>query len=107
MGDTMPAFGILVTMEARPGKEVAVEDFLVAAKALVDAEPGTLTWFAFRSGPTSFRIFDAFETQADREVHLQGKVREALEARADELFSEPPTITPVDVLAAKLPGDHR
>jgi hypothetical protein len=30
-------------------------------------------------------------------------VREAIVARGEELFSVPPTITPVDVLAAKLP----
>jgi hypothetical protein len=30
---------------------------------LVDAEPATLARFAFRTGPTSFRISDAFETR--------------------------------------------
>jgi hypothetical protein len=101
--NAMPAFGFLVTMEARPGKEADVAEFLVAAKALVDAEPGTLTWFAFQIGPSSFRIFDAFNTEDDRQVHLDGKVRQGLEERA-ELFSVPPAITPVDVLAAKLPA---
>jgi quinol monooxygenase YgiN len=80
-----------------------VARFLVEAKDLVDAEPGTLTWFAFRVGPTSFGIFDAFDTEDARQTHLDGKVREAIEQRAEELFSTPPTITPVDLLAAKLP----
>jgi quinol monooxygenase YgiN len=99
----MPAFGFLVELEARPGKEEDVAQFLIDAKALVDEEPGTLTWFSFRLGPTSFRIFDAFENEGDREAHLQGKVRDGLVARGAELFAVPPTITPVDVLAAKLP----
>lgn len=99
----MPAYGFFVEFEAQVGKEDDVATFLVDAKTLVDAEPGTLAWFAFRTGPTSFRIFDAFETEEDRATHLQGKVREAIVARGDELFSVPPTITPVDVLAAKLP----
>ncbi|GGK16932.1 hypothetical protein GCM10011583_56120 [Streptomyces camponoticapitis] len=98
----MPAYGFLVEFEANPGKEEEVAQFLIDAKALVDAEPGTLTWFSFRLGPRSFRIFDAFETEDDREVHLQGRVRQGIEANA-ELFSVPPSITPVDVLAAKLP----
>ena len=98
----MPAFGFFVTLEARPGTERHVAEFLAVAKALVDAEPGTLTWFAFQIGPSSFRIFDAFDTEDDRQVHLAGKVRQGLEERA-ELFSVPPAITPVDVLAAKLP----
>lgn len=99
----MPAYGFLVEFEARPGKEEEVARFLVDAKALVDAEPGTLAWFSFRLGPQSFHIFDAFETENDREAHFQGKVRDGIIARGDELFSVPPKITPVDVLAAKLP----
>ncbi|MFC4035183.1 putative quinol monooxygenase [Streptomyces polygonati] len=99
----MPKYGFLVECEARPGKEEEVSRFLTEAKALVDQEPGTLAWFSFRLGPSSFRIFDAFETLDDREAHFQGKVRDGLIARADELFSTPPVITPVEVLAAKLP----
>ena len=101
----MPAFGFLVTLEARPGKEAAVAAFLREAKTLVDAEPGTLTWFGFQAGATTFCIFDAFNTEADRQVHLHGEVRAALQAHADELFDVLPTITVVDVLAAKLPAD--
>jgi quinol monooxygenase YgiN len=99
----VPSLGFLVEFEARPGKEDDVAKFLADARALVEAEPGTLAWFAFQVGPTSFRIFDAFETEEDRQAHLNGKVREAIVARADELFSVFPTITPVDLLAAKLP----
>ncbi|MGW7427518.1 putative quinol monooxygenase [Streptomyces sp. NPDC054813] len=99
----MPAYGFFVQFEAKPGKEDDVARFLVDAKALVEAEPGTLAWFAFRLGPSTFRIFDAFETEDDREAHFQGKVKEQIQARGDELFSTPPTITPVNVLASKLP----
>jgi quinol monooxygenase YgiN len=101
----MPAFGFLVTLEALPGKEDDVVDFLIAAKTLVEAEPGTLTWFSFRIGPTSFRIFDAFTTENDRQAHLRGKVRQGLDAHP-ELFSTPPEIAAVDVLAAKLPTEQ-
>lgn len=100
----MPAYGFFVEFEARPGREEDVARFLADAKTLVDAEPGTLTWFGFRLGPSSFRIFDAFETEEDRETHLRGKVRQRIEALGDEVFAVPPVITPVEVLAAKLPG---
>ena len=103
----MPPYGFFVQFEARPGKEEDVARFLLEAKAMVEAEPGTLTWFAFRLGPSSFRIFDAFNSEDDRQAHLQGKVREAIIARADELFATPPVITPVDVLASKLPEHKR
>ena len=36
--------------------------------------------------------------------HLAGRVADALMARAPELFSTPPSIEQIDVLAAKLPG---
>jgi hypothetical protein len=77
--------------------------FFAEAKRMVDEEPGTLAWFAFRIGPSAFRIFDVFDTEEDRETHLQGKVRQAIVARGGELFRTPPTITPVDVAAVKLP----
>ena len=99
----MPAYGFLCEFEAREGKEDDVVQFLLDAKKLVDAEPGTLTWFSFQLGPSSFRIFDAFETEDGREAHLQGKVRQAIDARGDELFRIPAKITPVPVLASKLP----
>ncbi|MEV8212898.1 antibiotic biosynthesis monooxygenase [Leifsonia sp. NPDC077715] len=99
----MPKFGFLVEFEALPGQEESVAEFLVAAKKLVDDEPGTLAWFSFQTGPAAFRIFDAFETENDRAAHLQGKVRQAIERQAEQLFTAFPTITPVDILASKLP----
>lgn len=100
----MTSSGFFVEFEARPGKEAAVAEFLIDAKKLVDAEPGTLAWFSFRHGPRSFGIFDAFGSESDRAAHLNGKVRDAIDARGEELFSQPPTIAPLDILAAKLPS---
>lgn len=99
----MPPLGFLVELEALPGRESALEDFLREAKLLVDDEPGTLLWFAFQRGPRSFGIFDVFGGAADRDAHLHGEVRTALEAKGPGMLSAPPVITPVDVIAAKLP----
>ncbi|MEU4667884.1 antibiotic biosynthesis monooxygenase [Amycolatopsis sp. NPDC023774] len=99
---TTPAYGFFVEFEAKPEKEGDLVRFLTDAKSLVDAEPGTPVWFGFRLGPSSFRIFDAFETEEDREAHLQGEVRRQLELRGEELFAVPPKITPVGLPAAKL-----
>jgi hypothetical protein len=38
-----------------------------------------------------------------REAHLAGQVAKALKEKASDLFSKPPTIERIDVLAAKLP----
>jgi hypothetical protein len=44
-----------------------------------------------------------FPDDSGRQAHLSGKVAEALMARADELFAQPPDIQQIDVIAAKLP----
>ncbi|MFJ8962486.1 hypothetical protein ACIRG5_24155 [Lentzea sp. NPDC102401] len=45
---------------------------------------------------------DFFPDDAGRTAHLQGKVGQALEARADELLAKAPDIAQLDVLASKL-----
>jgi quinol monooxygenase YgiN len=95
--------GLLVRLEAKPGKEADVEDFLRKGLPLVQAEPETVAWFAIRLGASTFGIFDAFPDEAGRQAHLSGRVAAALKERAGELFSRPPVIEPVDVLAVKLP----
>lgn len=94
--------GLLVRVDAKPGKEQAVEEFLRSGEPLVENEPATKAWFAVRLGASSFGIFDAFPDEAGRQAHLTGKVAEALKTRASELFLGPPRIEPLDVLAAKM-----
>jgi quinol monooxygenase YgiN len=100
----MTKVALFVRLEAKPGKEQAVEDFLRGGLPLVQAEPATTAWFGLRLGPSTFGIFDAFPDENGRQAHLSGKVAAALMAKAEELFATPPTIEKVDVLAAKLPG---
>ncbi|WP_033344762.1 putative quinol monooxygenase [Catenuloplanes japonicus] len=96
--------GLLVRLEAKPQKEDEVERFLEAAIGPVMDEAGTTAWFAMRMGPQSFGIFDASPDEAGRQAHLSGQVAAALLARAPELFTQPPSIEKVDVLASKLPA---
>lgn len=95
--------GLLVTLEAQLGKEADVEEFLNAGRTLVGEEPDTVAWFAVKLGPTTYAIVDFFPDDAGRTTHLQGKVGQALGARADELFAKAPDIQQLDVLASKLP----
>ena len=98
---------LLVRLEAKPGQEAAVEEFLRGGLSIVELEPATTAWFAIRMGPATFGIFDAFPDEAGRQAHLSGRVAAALKAKSAELFAEPPAIENVDVLAAKLPGGGR
>jgi quinol monooxygenase YgiN len=91
-------------LEAKPGKEKEVEQLLEDGGKLVSEEPGTIVWFAIRMGPSSFLIFDAFETEAGRHAHLSGKVAAAVMGKSAELFASPPDIDRIDLIAAKLPG---
>jgi len=95
---------LFVRLEAKPGKEAQVEQFLRDGLALVQQEPLTAVWFGIRLGPTTFGIFDAFPNEAGRQAHLSGRVAAALMEKAPDLFSKPPSIEKVDILAAKLPG---
>ena len=91
-----------VRLDAKPGKEAAVEEFLRGGLAIVQQEPATTTWYAIRLAPSVFGIFDTFPDDAGRQAHLSGRVAAALMAKAGELLSQPPKIEKVDILAAKL-----
>ncbi|MGA3342878.1 MAG: antibiotic biosynthesis monooxygenase [Methylocella sp.] len=93
-----------VLLEAKPGKEAEVAEFLKGGLPVVEAEPATIAWFGIRLGPSTFAIFDAFPDEAGRQAHLAGKVAAALMAKAGDLLAEPPSIQKADVLASKLPG---
>jgi quinol monooxygenase YgiN len=95
---------LLVRLESKPGKEAEIEEFLHSGLNLALDEPATTIWFALRLGKSTFGIFDAFPNEAGRQAHLAGKVAEALFAKAPELFSQPPVVEQVDILASKLPN---
>ena len=98
----MNQVGILATLQARPGKEAEVEEFLRSAGPLVEAESRTTAWFAFRIGPATFGIFDTFQDEDGRNAHVNGEIAKALFAKADELFITHPEIKPVNILAEKI-----
>ena len=95
---------LFARLEAKPGKEKEVANFLRQGLALANEEATTLTWFALRLGPTTFAIFDAFADEAGRQRHLAGPIAQALMAQAPTLFAVPPSIEPLEVLGAKLPA---
>ena len=57
---------LFVRLEAKPGKEADVAQFLRDGLAIVQEEPATTAWFAIQLGPTTFGIFDAFPNEAGR-----------------------------------------
>ena len=97
----MVKFGLIVRLEAKPGKEQAVADFLAAGLELTNREATTPIWFALKLSPTTFGVFDAFASDEHRQAHLAGNMAQSLMARVEELLASPPSVEPVDILGMK------
>ncbi len=100
----MVTVGLLIRLEARPGKEADLVHFLERGLEMVRDEPATTAWFAIRLGPTTFGIFDVFPDENGRRGHFAGRAAAALRTSASELLAQPPDIEMLDVLAAKVPA---
>jgi quinol monooxygenase YgiN len=100
----MDKFAIWAMLEAKPGKEKEVEEFLKSAQPLAEREAGTTSWYALKIGPSRFGIFDTFRDEAGRNAHLNGEIAKALFAKAGELLAKPPEIAKPEILAAKVPS---
>lgn len=97
----MEKFALLVRIEAKPGKENEVFEFLKSALPLAQGEPDTIRWYALRIGPSTFGVFDTFETEAGRKAHLAGPIAAALMANASALLAKDPVIEQVELIAIK------
>ncbi|MBH9578303.1 putative quinol monooxygenase [Inhella proteolytica] len=92
---------LFARIEAKPGKEAEVEALLKAALSMANDEPTTPIWFALKLSPSTFGVFDAFHDEAGRQRHLSGPIAQALMAQGPELFAQPPSIEPIEVLGLK------
>jgi len=97
----MTKLALLARLEAKPGKEEEVAEFLKSALPLAEGEPETVSWYAWQISESTFGIFDTFEAESGREAHLSGPIAAALMANADRLLAKPPVIEKLTVLAAK------
>ncbi len=97
----MEKLALTVKLQAKPGKENEAEEFLKTGLELVLQEPGTIHWYALKFDNGAYGIFDTFADEEGRNAHLNGKVAEALKAKASELFSTAPDIEKVQLIAVK------
>ena len=93
--------GVLALLEAKPGKSDELAAFLQSGRALAAAEDGTVTWYAFKAGDTTYGIFDTFDTEDARQAHLTGEIPTALGQVAEELLAAEPDIRTVEIVAVK------
>jgi quinol monooxygenase YgiN len=93
--------GVLAVLEAKPEKGGDLAAFLESGRAIAAAERGTVTWYAFKLGDSTYGIFDTFESEDARNAHLGGEIPRALAQVGPELLAKDPEIHLVDVLAVK------
>jgi hypothetical protein len=65
---TMIKHALFVRLEAKPGKDKEVAQFLQAGLGMAQQEGTTPVWFALQLGPATFGIFDAFADEAGRQA---------------------------------------
>jgi hypothetical protein len=93
--------GVLAQFEFEPGNEEFAEHFFADGKLLVDHQPATTMWFAFRLAPNKYGAFAAFANEADREALLAAG-GPTLAAENRTRFAQPPRFDKVDIVAARL-----
>jgi hypothetical protein len=100
--------GVNAILHAKPDQKQAVWDFLAGGKAIVDDEPDTLQWFAYKIDDTpdgelgAFGIVDTFPDAAGRDAHVGGRIPAALGPKVPELLAKAPALNPIDIIASKI-----
>ena len=102
----MEKLALLVTLEAKPGKENEVEQFLNNGLEIVEHELKTISWYALKMGNGVYYVFDTFEREKGRLEHLNGDVAKAMAQKAGDLLVRPPKIELVDLLAVEQESIH-
>lgn len=95
---------LFARLEAKPGREADVADFLQQGLQLANQEKTTPIWFALQLGPGTFGVFDAFHDEQGMQNHLTGPIAKALFGPALELLAKEPSIDRIDVLGLKNTG---
>ena len=90
-----------VELNAKPGKEKELEEFLKSAQPLAEREKDTVSWYAVKMGSSNFGIFDTFADDAGRQTHLNGEIAKALMSKGKELLANDPKIHQIDIIASK------
>ena len=102
--DTPGKKGYIIILEAKPGKEAKLEQFLQDIHDGVNQEPGTGPWFGVRFSPTTFAVFEAFPDASARHAHDAGPGGQNFFQRSGDLhdfLAHPAQLYRVDVLHGK------
>jgi len=93
--------GVLARFEFTPESAAEAPAFFKAGLPIVQTQPESTIWLAFRVNETTFGAFAAFATEADRAALLAAGGPRLVVERGD-LFAEAPTFDKVDILASRV-----
>jgi hypothetical protein len=99
----MVRVGVLARFEAKPDSGAEIANFFKEGLPLVEAQPESTVWFAFRLNQTTYGAFAAFANERDRDALLSAGGPQ-LSNKYRHLFTSPPTFDKVDLLEARIKG---
>lgn len=102
----MAMVGVLATFDVKPENDAAVEEFFRLGQLVVEGQPETTQWFAYRLSATTYGAFAVFASKEDRDALLAAGGPKASRDSPD-LFERAPTFEKVDVIAARTAASSR
>ena len=96
----MEGVGVLARFEVAEDRDADVIEFFASGRAIVETQPASTIWFAYRVGPTTYGAFAAFTNDADRQALLSSGGPTLSRENAD-LFTEPPSFALVEIIATR------
>lgn len=96
----MATVGVLARFEFKIEATGAAEEFFESGREIVEGQPSSTRWYAFRISPTTYGAFAVFETEADRDSLLAAGGPKASRSNED-LFAQLPSFEKVDIVAAR------
>ncbi|MFD4643939.1 putative quinol monooxygenase [Lentzea sp. NPDC058436] len=91
---TKAELAIWATLKVLPGQQAEAERFFAFSKDVLDAEPGTTSFFAVKIDDETYGIFDTFTDQEALDVHIEGASgKQAVSDLVGTVFAGPPVIT--------------
>ncbi len=96
----MATVGVLARFEFKIEAIAAAEEFFESGRMVVEGQPASTRWYAFRMSPTTFGAFAVFANEADRDALLAAGGPKASRANED-LFAQLPSFEKVEIVAAR------
>ncbi len=98
----MAVVGVVAHFEALPGTDAEIRQFFADGLQIVEQQPASTRWFAFRVGPTTYGAFATFASEEDRAALLAAGGPRSVVTNA-RLFAEPPKFELVDMIDERCP----